>query len=100
MLEGRCYLANGLLFEAKKKLDKAMNSLGYSFPEHEFVIKLKTIIQYKLLKWRLMWFKEPKIIEDEQTINYIELLANCLAYLFETFKVKIVALWKAYKFIY
>jgi hypothetical protein len=90
MLQGRCYLANGLLFEARKKLDKAMSSLDYNFPKHKFLIKLQSIFQYKLLKWRLIWNAEQKIVNtDEHTINYIELLANCLAYLFETFKVKI-----------
>jgi len=67
-----------------------MSSLDYIFPKHKFMIKLQSIIQYKLLKWRLIWGNDRKINTDEQTTNYIELLANCLAYLFETFKVKIV----------
>lgn len=92
-LQGRCHLESGLLSEAKKKLSKAMNSLGYYFPEHNFPINLKSAIQLELLRWKLICPKPWRIdTVDELTINYIEQLATCLAQMFEVFRVKIIVL--------
>ncbi|RLU22084.1 hypothetical protein DMN91_006464 [Ooceraea biroi] len=86
-LQGRCYLENGLLSEAKKKLREAINSLGYNFPSYEVLINLETTIQYELLKWRLTCPMRWKInTTDEQSMDYIELLANCLAQMFDVFR--------------
>lgn len=91
-LQGRCHLESGLLSEARKKLNEAMNSLGYHFPRHKFSINLKSTIQLKLLRWKLICPKPWKIdTADELTMNYIEQLATCLAQMFEVFRVKIVA---------
>ncbi|XP_050456444.1 adenylate cyclase type 10-like [Cataglyphis hispanica] len=86
-LQGRCHLESGLLSEANKKLNDAMNSLGYYFPEHNFSINLKSTIQLELLRWKLICPKPWRIdIVDELTINYIEQLATCLAQMFEVFR--------------
>ncbi|KAM0731371.1 Adenylate cyclase type 10 [Formica fusca] len=85
--QGRCHLESGLLSEAKKKLNEAMNSLGYYFPEHNFPINLKSTIQLELLRWKLTCPKPWRIdTVDELTINYIEQLATCLAQMFEVFR--------------
>lgn len=92
-LQGRCYLENGLFSEAKKKLNDAINSLGYTFPNKNFLLNLESTMQYKLLKLRLacpmQWKGETT---DEQIMDYIELLANCLAHMFEIFRVSIIVL--------
>ncbi|CAL1681643.1 unnamed protein product [Lasius platythorax] len=86
-LQGRCHLESGLLSEARKKLNEAMNSLGYHFPRHKFSINLKSTIQLKLLRWKLICPKPWKIdTADELTMNYIEQLATCLAQKFEVFR--------------
>lgn len=92
-LQGRCHLESGLLSEARKRLNEAINSLGYYFPRHKFSINLKSTIQLELLRWKLICPKPWKIdTADELTANYIEQLATCLALMFEVFRVKIVIL--------
>ncbi|KAL0114936.1 hypothetical protein PUN28_010469 [Cardiocondyla obscurior] len=44
MFQSRCYLESGLFSEANKKLKKAMSTLGYNFPQHKFMIDLKSTI--------------------------------------------------------
>lgn len=91
-LQSRCYLESGLISEAKKKLDEAMNTLGYHFPRHELMIELRTAFQLETLKWKLACPKHWKIdTADEPTMNYIGQLANCLAQLFEVFRVRIAS---------
>lgn len=88
-LQGRCHLESGLLSEARKKLNEAMNSLGYHFPRHNFSINLKSMIQLEFLRWKLICPKPWKMdVADELTMNYIEQLAICLALMFEVFRVK------------
>lgn len=88
-LEARCYLESGIISEAQKKLDDAMNSLGYHFSKSEFLISLKTATQLELLRWKLSC---PKLWKnntlDKDTTNYIEQLANCLALKFEVYRVR------------
>ncbi|EFN85820.1 Adenylate cyclase type 10 [Harpegnathos saltator] len=88
-LEGRCYLESGIISEAQKKLDSAMKTLGYHFPRSEFLIRLKSVTQLELLKWKLAY---PKRWRDDavdvDTKNYIEQLANCLALMFEVYRTK------------
>ncbi|KAL0101169.1 hypothetical protein PUN28_018787 [Cardiocondyla obscurior] len=87
MFQSRCYLESGLLSEASKKLKKAMSTLSYNFPQHKFMIDLKSTIQLEVLKWRLICPKRWKIdTVDELATNYIEQLANCLAQLFNVFR--------------
>ncbi|XP_029155514.1 adenylate cyclase type 10-like [Nylanderia fulva] len=101
-LQGRCHLESGLLSEAKKKLNEAMNSLGYHFPRHKFSINLKSTMQLESLRWKLICPKPWKIdVADELTMNYIEQLAICLALMFEVFRgtmdmkthARLAALW-------
>ncbi|KYN02894.1 Adenylate cyclase type 10 [Cyphomyrmex costatus] len=85
--QGKCHLESGLISEASKKLNEAMSSLGYHFPQRKFIINLKSTIQLELLRWRLICPKRWNIdTADELSINYIEQLANCLALMFLVFK--------------
>jgi len=89
--QGKCHLQSGLFSEASKKLNEAISSLGYNFPQREFMIDLQTMIQLELLRWRLICPKHWKInTVDELTMNYIEQLANCLAQMFDVFRVRIL----------
>lgn len=91
--QGRCYMESGLISEASKKLNEAMNSLDYNFPQRKFMIDLKSTIQLEQLRWRLVCPKHWKIdTADELTTNYIEQLANCLALMFNVFRVRIIIL--------
>lgn len=91
--QGRNYFHKGLLAEASRKLNDAMSTLNYNFPQHKLKIDLKSTIQLELLKWRLVCPKRWKIdTVDEFTTNYIEQLANCLAQIFDVFKVRIIIL--------
>lgn len=98
-LKGRCYLESGIIPEAQKKLDNAMNILGYHLPRREFLIGLKSMIQLKLLKWKLACRKHWRNdIIDVDIVNYIEQLANCLTLLFEVYKVRIpLNFWNPYE---
>ncbi|KAL0100538.1 hypothetical protein PUN28_019688 [Cardiocondyla obscurior] len=99
MFQSRCYLESGLFSEASKKLKKAMSTLGYNFPQHKFMIDLKSTIQLEVLKWRLICPKRWKIDNvDELATNYIEQLADCLAQLFNGVKItkkhaRLAAIW-------
>ncbi|XP_011690793.1 PREDICTED: adenylate cyclase type 10-like [Wasmannia auropunctata] len=88
MFRGKCLLESGLLTEARKKLSEAMSSLGYSFPRRKFMVDLESTIQLELLRWRLICPKRWDKIDtaDEFTTNYIELLANVLALVFNVYK--------------
>lgn len=91
--QGRCYFKSGFLSEASKKLNEAISSLGYKFPQRRFAIDLKSKIQLELLRWRLICSKHWKIdIADELTMNYVEQLANCLSQIFNVFAVRIIIL--------
>lgn len=92
-LQGRCYLESGLISEAKRKLQKALKSLGYNFPRHRLMIDLKSTTQLNSLKWKLVCSNHKRNdITDPYTINYIEQLANCLAQMFDVFRVRIIIL--------
>lgn len=98
-LQGRCHLESDLLSEARKKLNEAINSLSYYFPQHKFSINVKSTIQLELLRWKLICPKPWKIdTADELTTNYIEQLATCLALMFEVFRVKIDCFAKIFEF--
>lgn len=87
--QGRCHLESGLLSEAIKKLNEAINGLGYNFSQRKFMIDLKARIQLELLRWRLICPNAWKLdTVDELTINYIEQLTNCLAQMFIVFRVR------------
>lgn len=91
IFEGQCYLESGYLSEAKTKLDLALNTLGYGFPRQEMAIDLMSVFQLELLQWKLACRKQGSAdVADEYTANYIEQLANCLAQLFDVFRVRIV----------
>lgn len=91
--QGKCFLESGLLSEANRKLNEALNSLGYNFPQREFNINLKSLLQLEQLKWRLICPKPWKIdTADEFTTNYIEQLAKCLAQMFDVFRVRVINL--------
>lgn len=90
-LQGRCFLESSFLSEAGKKLNEAMSSLGYNFPQRRFTIDLKSKVQLELLRWRLICSKQWKIdTTDELTLNYIEQLADCLAQMYNVFRVRII----------
>lgn len=88
-LEGRCYLESGIISEAQKKVNDAMNTLGYHLPRNELLIGLNSATQLELLRWKLACPKRRKNdTVDEDTRNYIEQLANCLALMFEVYRVR------------
>lgn len=90
--QARCHLESGLFSEAIEKLNEVMSSLGYNFPKRRFMLDLKSTVQLELLKWRLVCPKHWKIDTDELTTNYIEQLANCLAQIFNVFRVRMIIL--------
>ena len=92
-LQARCHLESGLYIEAKRKLSEVMSNLGYNFPRHKFMINMNSTIQLELLRYRLACPKHWKIeTTNEYITNYIEQLSNCLAQMFNIFRVNIFAL--------
>jgi len=100
-LQARCHLESGLFAEAKRKLNEAMSNLGYYFPRHKFAIDVNSAIQFELLRCRLACPKNWKIETiDEYSINYIEQLSNCLAQMFNVFRVSILSFCQHFFFIH
>ncbi|XP_076659700.1 adenylate cyclase type 10 [Halictus rubicundus] len=95
-LQGQCYLESGSLFEAENILMTALNNLGYKFPKIEMMIDIKSIEELLKLRWRLKRWDQPEVLDDRlipegsitETVDYIEQLAECLAQMFDLFRIK------------
>ncbi|XP_076237951.1 adenylate cyclase type 10 [Calliopsis andreniformis] len=89
-LQGQCFLESGSIFEAEQILEMALLNLGYKFPRLEFIIDLKSIVQLIQLRLKFICFgnKKPKTDYEESIMNYTEQLAECLAQMFDLFRMK------------
>ncbi|KZC13508.1 Adenylate cyclase type 10, partial [Dufourea novaeangliae] len=95
-LQGQCYLESGSLFEAEQILEAALNNLGYKFPKMEIMIDLKSIAQLVQLRWKFSCINDWNLNTDyvatqssiTQCADYTEQLAECLAKMFDLFRIK------------
>ncbi|KAG7200287.1 hypothetical protein KM043_017753 [Ampulex compressa] len=86
--QGKCHLESGVITEAEMSLRKALKSLGCRFPNTDFMINMQSLIELEKLKFRLTCLKNWKIeTETEYAINYKQQVADCLAYMFDVFRV-------------
>nr|XP_033321137.1 LOW QUALITY PROTEIN: adenylate cyclase type 10-like [Megalopta genalis] len=95
-LQGQCYLESGSLFEAEKILEAALHNLGYKFPKIDLMIDIFSTKELLRLKWNLKCgyhiesTNERVVAEGSitETVDYLEQLAECLAQMFDLFRIK------------
>lgn len=88
-LQGQCFLEGGSIFEAEQSLEMALVSLGYKFPKLEIMIDLNSFVQLLCLKFKLICSRiwEHNAASEEESVDYTKQLADCLAHMFELFRV-------------
>ncbi|XP_078052180.1 adenylate cyclase type 10 [Augochlora pura] len=95
-LQGQCYLESGSLFEAEKILEAALHNLGYTFPKMDLMIDIFSIKELLKLRCKLKCGYHIEDINDRvvaegsitETVDYLEQLAECLAQMFDLFRIK------------
>ncbi|XP_076682511.1 LOW QUALITY PROTEIN: adenylate cyclase type 10 [Andrena cerasifolii] len=89
-LQGQCFLESGSIFEAEQTLEMALDNLGYTFPRLELMIDLKSFIQQIRLRFTLACSTDRRRNNDyeEISMDYTEQLAECLAQMFNLFRIR------------
>ncbi|XP_053973137.1 adenylate cyclase type 10-like [Hylaeus volcanicus] len=101
-LQGQCFLESGSILEAEESFEMALAILGYKFPKMEMMIDLKSFIQLVTLRLKFSCSRKWQLDTeyDEDSVEYIEQLADCLARMFNLFRMngmkkhaRLAALW-------
>lgn len=88
-LQGQCFLECGSIVEATQSLEIAIKKLGYAFPKLDMMIDLNSMVQLIKLRFKLACFVEYAFDSNDEmdSVNYIQQLAECLAQMFELYRV-------------
>lgn len=92
--KGRCHRHTGLIDESLKQLTEGIQSLGYKFPKHSGIVKLKGKILFEQKKIMFKYLRRYARIadDDDDAANYNDQLSKCLIQMFDIFQVNLLFL--------